>query len=199
MNHISFQDETNIIKYILRGPLNKTLKAKQKNKTQKILNNSHLERDLTKLYITKENAEDTITLIEKIQTIKPDIKVPAVQLSIIYNNLDTNILTNSKKGTYIKIGNKNNYFNNIGNPTTSFSKRTGYFLRKGAGSILITHVIKEMKEKGIKTILVHPSNRALEKYYSTFGFRPILKVPVILGKKLYYESNNDAHIMYLEL
>ena len=35
MNHISFQDETNIIKYTLRGPLNKTLKAKQKIKHKK--------------------------------------------------------------------------------------------------------------------------------------------------------------------
>ena len=199
MNTVQVNNNKEGIIYTLRGTLNSKLKSKLKNKTSKILKNSNIPRNLSKIYIAKENSEEIVDLIERVQSVKSDILLPAVQITMFYNNFDKNILTNSKEGTYIKVENKNKYFNNIGNPTKSFSDKTGYFLRKGVGSKLLTKVIADMRDNGIKTIFVHPSNNGLERYYDeTFKFIPIPKVPVELGRKQYYE-NIGGHIMYLEL
>jgi hypothetical protein len=198
MNTINIKNNKDEIIYTLRGPLNFTLKSKLKNKTSKILNNSNIPRNLSKLYITKENSTEVFDLLETVYSIKPDILLPAVQITILYNKLDTNILTNSKKGTYIKVANKNKYFDDIGNPTKSFSDKYGYFLSKGAAYKLLTKAINDMRDKGIKTIFVHPLNKDLEIYYKRFGFIPIKNVPLQLGRKQYYESIGGS-IMYLEL
>ena len=198
MNNITSNNDKDKIIYILKGSLNTTLKSKMKNKTHKLLNNSNIPRKLTTLQITKEDSEETLDLIEKVKTVMPDLILPAVQIAYISNNLDRNILSNSKRGTYIKVENKNKYFKNIGNPI-SLSSKSGYFLRKGAGSILMKHVIKDMNDKGIKTILVHPLKKELEKYYSSFGFKIIVNVPNNIERKQYFGKHIEGNIMYLEL
>lgn len=195
MNTINIEENNNTIIYTLRGPLNSTLKSKLKNKTSKILNNSNIPRILSTLHVTDYNSEETIDIINKVKKIKPDLLLPAVQLAYISNRFSTNILTNSKEGTFIKMKNKSKHFKNIG----SVTRNRGYFLRKGAGTILMNRIIKDMKNKGIKTILVHPSNKDLEKYYSIFGFIIIPKVFRNYNTKQYYENNNEGHMMYLEL
>ena len=152
MDNILSENNKDIIIYKLHGSLNKNLKSKSKNKTHKLFNNINKPRNLTTLHITKKDSEETLNLIEKIQKVKPDLKLPAVQIAYVSNKFEKNILSNSKKGTYIKLKNKNNYFKNIGTP-----RNRGYFLRKGAGAILINYVINKMKEEGIKSILIHPS------------------------------------------
>jgi hypothetical protein len=199
MNEITSKDYKEKIKYILRGALNTGLKSKMKNKTHKLLNNSNIPRNLSELNITKQDSEETLELIEKVKFVMPDLKMPVIQLSLVSNILNKNILTNSRKGTYIKVENKDKYFKNIGNPIKSFSGNKGYFLRKGAASILIKHVIKEIKEQGINTILVHPLNSELEKYYGNFGFKIIPNVPTNIGRKQYFGQHIKGHIMYLEL
>jgi predicted acetyltransferase len=198
MNNIQSKNNKDKIIYTLRGPLNSTLKSKLKNKTSKLLNNSNISRVLSSLYITKDSSQETIELVNKIQTVKPDLNLPAVQLAYISNKLDTNIVSNPKEGTYIKIENKEKYFKNIGKSIT-FSNKSGYFLRKGVGSKLIYYVIKEMKEKGIKTIIVHPLNKELEQYYSKFGFKIISDIPTEIGRKQYYGTHIEGNIMILEL
>ena len=195
MNNIHVKNNKEEIIYTLRGPLNSTLKSKLKNKTSKILNNSNNPRILSTLHITKKNSEETLDLVEKVKDIKPDLALPAVQLAYISNRFGINILTNSKEGTYIKLKNKKKYFKNIGNPT----RNRGYFLRKGAGRILMNYMIEEMKKDGIKTILVHPSNKDLESYYEEFNFKIIPKVIRNINTQQYYENHNEGRIMYLEL
>jgi len=197
MNNIISYTKDNIINYILRGPLNKSLKTKLKNKTSKILNNYNIPRNLTTLQITNNDNDETKHIVNNIKLVKPDLKLPAVQLAFVSNKFETDILKNSRKGTYIKTTNKKKYFKNIGKP-----RNKGYFLRKGVGSKLINYVIKEMKEEDIKTILVYPLNRDLEKYYSEFGFKIIPNVIRNINsdnRKYYYENNNQGRIMYLEL
>lgn len=198
MNTINTKIEGDQIIYTLRGPLNSTLKSKLKNNASKILNNSDIKRNLTQLFVSKEDSEELNQLIKCVKSVKEDLKLPAIQFSIFFNKLNINILTNSKKGTYIKSINKNKYFENIGKQTVGISKKSGYFLRKGAGSILLNKIINKMKHKGIKTILVHPLTKELEKYYSKFGFISIPKVPLEIGEKYYFETIG-GHLMYLEL
>jgi hypothetical protein len=199
MNTIERKIEGDQIIYSLRGPLNSTLKSKLKNKASKILNNSNLPRILSTLIITNDDSEETHDLIEKVKTVKPDLLLPAVQLAFISNKFNTNILSNSKKGTYIKLKNKNNYFKNIGNPTETLSNRLEYFLRKGIGSKLIKYAIKDMKDRKIKSILLHPLKKGLEHYYREFGFEIIKNVPTNIGRKQYYGKEIEGHIMLLEL
>ena len=97
MNTIETRAEGDQIIYSLRGPLNSTLKSKLKNKTSKILNNSNIKRNLTQLSVSNESSEELNQLIKSVKTVKEDLKLPAIQFSIFYNKLNTNILTNSKK------------------------------------------------------------------------------------------------------
>ena len=86
-------------------------------------------------------------MFNQARIVKPDLQAPAVQVAVLENRLNTNILTNSKTGTYIKEENKNKHFKNIGRITTTF-KRSGYFLRKGVGAKLLEYVIEEQKRAG---------------------------------------------------
>lgn len=200
MNRIRVSEDKNTHTiYIFSGPLNVTLKNKLKNKNNKIMNNSNISRNLSSLYLSKENSDETASIINSIKAINFDIQLPAVQIAFVSNNLNNNIITNSKIGTYIKTRNKNKHFTNIGNPI-SFGNKSGYFLRKGAGEILINYVINEMRNKGIKTIFVHPDNRKLELYYGKFGFKIIPNVPKNINRpKLLYESHGFGRLMYLKL
>jgi hypothetical protein len=185
--------------YKLRGPLNHTLKTKLKNKTSHILNNAKNIRFLSRLELTPSEYSETKEILERARTIKPDLREPAAQIAVLYNNLNTNILTNSKSGTYITLKNKDTHFNNIGTPI-KFGSKIGHFLRRGSGSKLLLHVINEQRNAGVKTLFVHPDNKELEKYYSKFGFKTLLKVPFNLNRpKFFYESSGYGHLMYLEL
>ncbi len=189
----------NTITFTLSGPLNKTLRNKLKNKSSKILNNINTHRNLSKLYLTLSGASETEEILESAQTIKHNLKGPAVQIALLHNKLNTDIITNSRLGTYITLKNKNKYFNNIGAPI-EFGGKSGYFLKKGSGSKLLEHVINKQRKHGIKTIFVHPDNKYLEKYYTKFGFIPLAKVPKNLNRpKIFYESLGYGHLMYLEL
>ncbi len=189
----------NTVIFTLRGPLNKTLKNKLKNKSSKILNDLNTHRNLSKLYLTLNDASETKEILESARTVKYDLKGPAVQIALLHNKINTNIITNSHSGTYITLKNKNTYFNNIGNPIT-FSGKSGYFLKKGSGAKLLKYVINKQKEQGVKTIFVHPENKELEKYYEEFGFIPLQKVPKNINRpKIVYESLGYGHLMYLEL
>ncbi len=195
--HITKKPEKTI--YKLRGPLNHTIKAKLKNKTSRVLNNAKNIRILSTLELTPPEYSETKEILERARIVRPDLKEPAAQIAVLYNNLNTNIVTNSKAGTYITLKNKNTYFNNIGAPI-KFGSKTGYFLRRGSGSKLLTHVINEQRNTGVKTLFVHPDNKELEKYYSKFGFKILSRVPFNLDRpKLFYESSGYGHLMYLEL
>lgn len=200
MNKIKKVENENQIIYTLRGALNTSLRTKAKNKTHKIFKNFNKERNLTKLYIKKFESEETQYLINRIKMVKPDLKEPIVFLTVLQNLFYKNILTDPISGTFISLENKNKYFNNIGAPI-SFGGKTVHYLRKGAGALLLNHVIKEMKERGVKTIITEPLHKFLEGYYSRFGFKIIPKVPLDFESKgMYYGMSDDLpNIMYLEL
>jgi hypothetical protein len=105
------------------------LRDKLKNKSFKFLNNINTHRNLSKLYLTLPGASETKEILESARTIKHDLKGPAVQVALLHNKLNTNIITNSRLGTYITLKNKNKYFNNIGTPI-EFGSKSGYFLKK---------------------------------------------------------------------
>ena len=185
-------------RFALRGSLG-NLKSKSKNKTRKLLNNFKEPRNLAELYVTYNSDENLIGTIDKLITVYPDIIFPVAEISVLENIMNINILTNSKKGTFIYQKNKDDYFNNLGKETRGFT-RAGYFLRRGAGSKLLSHVIDKLKDEGIKTIIVRPDNKKLENYYVKFGFKSIPKVPYIIrGKHVTYCENIGGRIMIKEL
>ena len=199
MNTFTCEDKINYLKYKLKGPLNTTLRAKSKNKTHKLFNNFNKERNLTTLTVLKEDNEETIELINKIKYVKSDIQLPVAVISVVYNFLEKNILSNSIRGTFISPKNKNKYFNNIGRKI-GFGGRNGYFLRKGAGKKLIEYVLDDLRIRGIKTVFIHPLNKDLENYYKSMGFISILNVPYnIENNRRYYGRGSDGNIMYIEL
>ena len=59
--------------------------------------------------------------------------------------------------------------------------------------------VVSIEKDGIKTILVHPSNKDLESYYEEFNFKIIPKVIRNINTQQYYENHNEGRIMYLEL
>lgn len=198
MNTIHKESKGDIITYTLRGPLNMTLKSKLKNRASTILNHANNPRNLSSLEMSKETSAETKEMLSHARVVKPDLQEPAVQIAVLHNKFEYNIISNLKHGTYIKATNKNKHFKNIG-PLIQYANRNMYFLRRGSGAKLLQYVIDEQKERGIKTILVYPTNKQLEIYYSKFGFKPLTKVPRNLNNRRITYDSGGSRLMVLEL
>jgi hypothetical protein len=131
-------------------------------------------------------------------------------LDILMNKWDNNINAHPNIGTVILNSKKRelvgNY--NLGPLNPEYKK---YFINKGSGKVLLTAIINDLRENSdITTLIIHPANKNLEKYYkSNFNFKPfpnkVILIPEIKNNDgsvippSYYGDGSSGDLLYLHL